>query len=280
MQLIHHCPKTKAKLIFTHQESTPSYFNKNGLNEDLLLTIALNGEQSQQIVINGELHEFPPYSIIPLVSAQDYSFEKPEHITAWQYSRDFYCNVDSNFEISCFGVLFFGFRGNQFLSLKEDCREKFNILKQLFIEEFQTIDTIQTDMLQMLLKRLIILTTRLAKEQYLAGKIYEEEKFDLIRQFNILVDKEFKNQHQVRYYAGQLHKTPKTLTRIFNGFNYSSPSVIIQDRIIMEAKRLFTYTTLSIKEIAYELGFRDAGHFSRFFKNATSLKPSDFRKQQ
>ncbi|MFC6262044.1 helix-turn-helix domain-containing protein [Flavobacterium panici] len=48
----------------------------------------------------------------------------------------------------------------------------------------------------------------------------------------------------------------------------------------MEAKRLFTYTTLSIKEIAYELGFRDAGHFSRFFKNATNLKPSDFRKQQ
>lgn len=279
MQLEHLCPKTKGKLIFTHLEAKPAYFNKNGLDKDLLLTIALNGEESQEIIINGVAHEFPPYSIIPLVSAQDYNFERPEQITAWQYSRDFYCNVDSYFEISCFGVLFFGYRGSQFLQLNETGREKFSVLQQLFIEEFQTIDTIQTDMLQMLLKRLIILTTRLAKEQYLAGKIYEEEKFDLIRQFNILVDQDFKTQHQVSHYAERLHKTPKTLTRIFSGFNYSAPSQIIQDRIIMEAKRLFTYTTLSVKEIAYELGFRDAGHFSRFFKKATDLKPSDFRKQ-
>ncbi|WKL49743.1 helix-turn-helix domain-containing protein [Flavobacterium pectinovorum] len=280
MQLEHLCPKTKGKLIFTHLQDKPSYFNKNGLDKDLLLTIALNGEGSQEIIINGMAHEFPSYSIIPLVSAQDYSFEKPERITAWQYSRDFYCNMDSYFEISCFGLLFFGYRGSQFLKLSESDREKFTALQQLFIEEFQTVDTIQTDMLQMLLKRLIILTTRLAKEQYLEGKIYEKEKFDLIRQFNILVDQHFKTEHQVSHYAGKLHKTPKNLTRIFNGFNYSSPSQIIQDRIIMEAKRLFTYTSHSVKEIAYELGFRDAGHFSRFFKKATGLKPSDFRKQQ
>lgn len=280
MQLEHLCPKTKGKLIFTHREDRPAFFNKNGLNKDLLLTIALNGEHSQDIIINGITHKFPPYSIIPLVSAQDYSFERPELITAWQYSRDFYCNMDSYFEISCFGLLFFGYRGSQFLQLSEPGREKFTALQQLFIEEFQTVDTIQTDMLQMLLKRLIILTTRLAKEQYLAGKIYEEEKFDLIRQFNILVDQDFKTQHQVSHYARRLHKTPKTLTRIFSGFNYSAPSQIIQDRIIMEAKRLFTYTSHSVKEIAYELGFRDAGHFSRFFKKATGHKPSDFRKQQ
>jgi len=53
---------------------------------------------------------------------------------------------------------------------------------------------------------------------------------------------------------------------------------IIQERIIQEAKRLFYYTEKSAKEIALELGFEDAGHFSRFFKNQTELSPSDFKR--
>ncbi len=94
------------------------------------------------------------------------------------------------------------------------------------------------------------------------------------------MDKDYKSKHQVSHYADLLNKSPKTLTRIFTGFNYTTPSVIIQERIITEAKRLFCYTTLSAKEIAFDLGFTDAGHFSRFFKNATGQNPSDFRKQQ
>jgi len=94
-----------------------------------------------------------------------------------------------------------------------------------------------------------------------------------------LVDQNFRTQHQVSFYAEQLFKSPKTLNRIFKGFNYSSPSLMIQDRIMMEAKRLFCYTTFSVKEIAFQLGFGDAAHFSRFFKNATGINPSEYRKQ-
>jgi AraC family transcriptional activator of pobA len=280
MHLIHIAPRTKGKLIFTHQEVASVHFDKADLGNEQILTIALNGEETQQITINGMFYEFPPFCIVPLVSGQVFKFEKPEMITAWQYSRDFYCLVDNYFEISCLGLLFFGFRGNLFLTLDEAYREKLRGLQQLFLEEFNTVDTIQTDMLQMLLKRLIILVTRLAKEQYLGGKVFEEEKFDIIRQFNLLVDQDYKSQHQVSYYADRLNKSAKTLTRIFTGFNYSTPSMLIQERIIIEAKRLFCYTHLSVKEIAYDLGFNDAAHFSRFFKNTANLNPSDYRKQQ
>lgn len=280
MHLTHIAPKTKGKLIFTHREPASVHFDKVDLGNEQMLTIVLNGEESQSVTINGVVYEFPAFHIVPLVSGQVFKFEKPEIITAWQYSRDFYCLVDNYFEISCLGLLFSGFTGNLFLSLNDDYREKLRGLQQLFLEEFNTVDTIQTDMLQMLLKRLIILVTRLAKEQYLSGKIYEEEKFDIIRKFNLLVDKEYKRQHQVNYYADLLNKSPKTLTRIFTGFNYCTPSMLIQDRIIMEAKRLFCYTNLSVKEIAYDLGFTDAAHFSRFFKNTAKQNPSDYRKQQ
>jgi AraC-like DNA-binding protein len=56
------------------------------------------------------------------------------------------------------------------------------------------------------------------------------------------------------------------------------PLRIIQDRIISEAKKLFYYTDKSAKEIAYELGFEDSAHFSRFFKNVTGQNISEFKK--
>jgi len=280
MYFSHVSPKTKGKLIFLDQEISADRFYRHNAENEYVLSIVMNGAETQQMTIDGVTHEFAPYSIIPLLIKQVFSFEKPELVTCWQYTRDFYCLADNYFEISCLGILFFGYSGNLFLTVNEEYQKKFQSLRQVFIEEFNTVDTIQTDMLQMLLKRLIILITRLAKEQYLSGAVYTDEKFDLIRRFNLLVAENYKQEHQVSYYAELLNKSPKTLTRIFTGFNYSTPSVLIQDRIIMEAKRLFCYTKLSVKEIAYDLGFSDAGHFSRFFKNATDQNPSDFRKQQ
>ena len=277
MQLTHIANKTKGKLIFNHLEAGSAESLHSIAAKDQMLTIVFNGSEDQQMTIDGVNHSVSPFSIVPLVGGQMFCFEKPELVTAWHYTRDFYCLVDNYFEISCLGLLFFGFKGNLILTLDEHSQLKMAGLRQLFIEEFETIDTIQTDMLQMLLKRLIIITTRLAKEQYLAGKVHEEEKFDIIRQFNLLVDLNYKTEHQVSFYADQLFKAPKTLTRIFKGFNYSSPALIIQDRIMMEAKRLLCYTSLSVKEIAYQIGFSDAAHFSRFFKNDAGLSPSNYR---
>lgn len=279
MHLTHISPTTKGKLIFTHHEVSPVGFATESLEHNHVLTIVLNGEEQQQIFIDGIPYDFAPFSLLPLVAKQVFSFEKPEKVTTWQYTRDFYCLTDSEFEISCLGLIFCGYKDNLFLNLDEVHQAKLRSLQDMFIEEFNTVDTIQTDMLQMLLKRLIIITTRLAKEQYISEERYELEKFDLIRQFNVLVDRNYKKEHQVNYYANLLNKTPKTLTRLFAGFNYYPPSFIIQGRIIAEAKRLFCYSTLSVKEIAFELGFTDAGHFSRFFKNATDQNPSDFKKQ-
>lgn len=278
MHLTHTSHKTKGMLFFIHQEASEISSFREKIEADDFLTIALNLGESQQVIINGIAHIFPQFSIVPLVANQVFKFEHAAQITLWHYSRDFYCLVDNYFELSCLGLLFSGFNGNLFLKLDEQYIKKLELLLQMFIEEFKNTDTIQTDMLQTLLKHLIIITTRLAKEQYLSGRVYEEEKFDLIRQFNLLVEYHYRKEHQVQFYAGLLNKSPKTLTNLFAHFNYSTPSEIIQGRVITEAKRLFLYTTMSSKEIAYELGFSDAGHFSRFFKNATKQNPSELRK--
>ena len=53
----------------------------------------------------------------------------------------------------------------------------------------------------------------------------------------------------------------------------------ISKRIVIEAKYLLSSTTLSVKEIAYELGFEDANYFISFFKKEQQTTPTQYRTQ-
>ncbi len=244
-----------------------------------LFTIALNSGPAQEVYIDNITYTFPSWSLLPLFSNQTFPFEDSRQITAWQYNRDFYCIVDHDNEVSCAGFLFFGSYGHLFIKLDKSNQEKLDILRKVFLEEFETTDSTQSEMLKMLLKRLIIIGTRLAKEQYVKEQPDESDKFDIVRKYNLLVDRNFKAHHQVQFYANELNKSPKTLSNLFARYHHKLPLQIIHDRIIDEAKRLFYYTDKSAKEIAYELGFEDAAHFSRFFKNITGQNISEYKKE-
>ena len=273
MKLRHLDFRTGGEIIFIQNE--PS-FNQRGMETEKVFTVSLNQGPSQQVIIDGIAYEFPSHTILPLFSNQSFSFENPNDIIAWQYNREFYCIIDHDKEVGCVGFLFLGSFGNLFINLDPLHQQKLTTLKNIFIEEFKTSDTIQTDMLQMLLKRLIIITTRLAKEQF-ADQL-PENKFDLIRQYNMLVEKKFREEHEVQFYANELNKSPKTLSNLFARLNHKSPLKIIHDRLIFEAKRLMFYTDKSSKEVAYELGFEDAAHFSHFFKKNTGQNITAFKK--
>ena len=244
-----------------------------------LFTIALNTGEHQKITVDGVAYDFPSWSIIPLYANQSFHFFNPEKITTWQYNRGFYCMADNHMEISCLGLIFLGYSKKLFIEIDAGQRHRILALIKIFIEEFDSGDYIKTDMLLTLLKQLIIILTRLARQQYFIDVVFFDEKFDLIRQFNFYVEGNFRKEHKVKFYASLMNKSPKTLSNIFALYNYNSPMSIIHDRIITEAKRLLFYTDKSVKEIAFELGFEDAAHFSRFFKNSTDQNPSGFRKK-
>lgn len=248
--------------------------------KDKLLTIAWNKGQNQYVSVDGVRYPFPRHTVLCLMINQSFHFSSPEHIVAWQFNRDFYCIVDHDQEVSCVGFLFYGSLQTMFTRLDAKEQAKIDLLLRVFQDEFDTVDNIQEEMLRMLLKRLIIIVTRLAKQQFIHDEELTGKKLDIIRQFNLLVENHYKTQHQVKFYAGQLHRSPKTLSNLFALYNKKSPLAVIQERVILEAKRLLVYSHKSAKEIAYELGFDDVAYFSKFFKKLTGMAPTDFRKGQ
>ena len=239
-------------------------------------TIAWNRGEKQTVNIDGSVYDFKPQTILPLMFNQSFYFERPADIVAWQFNREFYCIVDHDSEVSCVGFLF-GMNDNMFIDLDGDTQRKLQLLLDVFVEELNTNDGIQNDMLLMLLKRLIIMVTRLARLGSFPDAKLNDDRFHILRKFNLLVEMNFRTQHSVSYYAERLNRSPKTLSNLFALYNHKTPIRIIQERILIEAKRLLFYTDKSAKQITYELGFDDAAYFSNFFKKHTSFSPSDFR---
>lgn len=239
-------------------------------------TVAWNRGPAQTVVVDGIEHEVGTGEIVLLVVQQTFRFSVPETITAWQFNREFYCIVDHDKEVSCVGFIFYGLPSPMVVKLDEKELVSFDLLLRVFIEEFGHHDTIQSEMLRMLLKRLIIKLTRIAKVQHLAEEMPQQE-LDIVRQFNLEVELHFRKYHQVQDYADLLHKSPKTLSNLFKKAGAKSPLKIIQERIALESKRLLLYTEMDVAEVAYEVGFREASHFSRFFKKMVGEAPVVFR---
>lgn len=250
------------------------FFTRDRFNK--YFTIAWNPGESQVVTIDGTEHEFPSNSLLTLLFNQTFSFEDSSSIVAWQFNREFYCIIDHDSEVSCVGFLFSS-TDHMFVKLGEAAQKKLQLLSDVFIDEFSTSDRIQNEVLLALLKRLITYVTGLARSAYVPAMKSQEERFHIVRKFNLLVEANFRTEHSVSFYADQLFKSPKTLSNVFAIYNQKTPSQIIQDRIVLEARRLLLYTDRSVKHITFELGFEDVSYFSNFFKKNTGTSPSDFR---
>ncbi|MDM1550210.1 AraC family transcriptional regulator [Empedobacter falsenii] len=114
-----------------------------------------------------------------------------------------------------------------------------------------------------------------AEQVFTEFKVYQSNP--RLAKFNMLIDEFYKEEKSVVFYAEKLHISANYLNILCKKHLKVSATQLIQQRIIIEAKRLLKSGDLSIKEIAFDLGFTDHAYFSNFFKAQTNITPSEFR---
>lgn len=100
----------------------------------------------------------------------------------------------------------------------------------------------------------------------------------ITNKFKELIYTNIKTHHQVNYYASLLNVTPNHLNKSVKSVTGKSAAKWIEETILLEAKYLLYQTTLSVSEIAMQVGHEDHSYFSRFFKKHESITPVQYRK--
>ncbi len=153
--------------------------------------------------------------------------------------------------------------------------DRFEKLFSLMYELYETSMTYRSEALGSSLKLVLVLSNEACARPDVDHQ--QEQGTSLLTQFRGLVETNYMREHKVQWYAGELFITPKHLNAVIKTILGQTAKEFIQDRIGTEARRLLLHSDLSVKEIAFRLGFTDPLHFSRFFKKFTGTSPSDFR---
>ncbi len=241
-----------------------------------LLTVIWFEDDNNRLTIDAQQYTFAKDEIITLTGFHKISIQSIGKTKVLRFNKPFYCILDHDSEVSCKGILFYGSARLPLLKPTEDELDRLKSVWKMATDEMTASDGLQLEMLQMMLKRLLILFTRIYKRQDNFEAIATGE-VDIVREYHYLVEQHFRKYHLVTDYAQLLNKSPKTLSNLFGKTHNRTPLQLIQDRIMLEARRIIRYTDQPVSEIGYDLGFRDVQSFSRFFKKHEGISPSKFK---
>jgi len=94
-----------------------------------------------------------------------------------------------------------------------------------------------------------------------------------------LIEQRFRETREPEFYSSSLNISLKRLNRLTHYYHQKTVYQLLQERLHQEAELLLKHTTLSAKQVAFELGVCDPAHFSRCFKKHTGMSPGVFRRQ-
>lgn len=101
----------------------------------------------------------------------------------------------------------------------------------------------------------------------------------LVKKFMLLIEENFQKNLKVSDYASMLAITANHLTQVVKQITGKTTNEIIQEKNILEIKRLLLYTNLTVTEIASKMNFADQSYFTKYYKKITGQTPLDYRKE-
>jgi len=222
--------------------------------------------------------DFENNQLFFIKQGQVYRFQATTDMEGYiiSFTDSFLSKEDQENESIYHNSLFSLFAGSGGIKITQETSAEMNDITGRMIKEFNNINLFRDELLRRYLKIfLIYLSRQLEGAAFTARKTRNEE---LTQKFLALIDKHFKTEKTVSGYSGLLSLTPNYLNEIVKKTTGCSARHHIRQRIVMEAKRHASYSDDYMKQIGYYLGFTDMAHFSKFFKSATGMNFTDFKK--
>ncbi|NML38962.1 helix-turn-helix transcriptional regulator [Chitinophaga sp. G-6-1-13] len=177
---------------------------------------------------------------------------------------------------------YFSYAVHEALHLSEKEETTIASIMQNIAQEYHgNMDQFSHDVMIAQLELLFTYSERFYHRQFLTRKITNHQVLDRMES---LLDTYFnsgdllrKGLPTVQYIADQLNMSPNYLSGLLKVLTGKSTQLHIHDKLMEKAKEKLSTTSLSVSEIAYELGFEHPQSFSKLFKTKTNLSPQAFR---
>jgi len=209
-----------------------------------------------------------------------------EQVNAFDFSTDLkgYCMVfTEEFFVSCFSNLTEDFVFRLFnpqlfspilqIPKESDFVDYFNLLRK----EFNSKKSFnQNEIIKSLLTILISKAENIKQNQSKSFK--DSSKLLVFQKFNSLLENHYTESRNASFYANKLAVTYKHLNSICKELMNKTAKSIIDDFIVLQAKRKLINSDIKSTQLAYNLGFEDPTNFTKYFKKLTGLTPKSFLK--
>lgn len=211
-------------------------------------------------------------------AVQSFDTKKKFEGIALLFTDNFFCTTPQNTTFLRTTVLFNDFFSTSKIQLQKSNTAFNNILTLMQSELNTSKDSFQADILRNHLSSFLFLAERERRQQNFI-EIKKGADLDLVVLFRESLEQKFTINRQVGFYAKQLLITEKRLNQSTSKILGKSAKEVIDDRIILEAKRLLAHSSESAKEISYLLGFEEPTYFIQFFKKHVAQTPVEFREK-
>ena len=226
-------------------------------------------------------YSFEPNTIMLLSKNQLHRFhslEKEVEIDSITFKEEFIYRSDSDLRHLFRFTSGKHVKGDQVLAVTPSAQSKFQNITAEMLEVYREGEqTYQAKAFYHLLCLFLLQCERLQDEQ--SPQLQSSSSLQTILQFNDLLERHFKKEFKVDFYADQMRMPLKSLSKLTKEHYKKSPKTVIDDRRILEIKRQLTGTQKSGKTIAYELHFGEPTNMFKYFKKHVGITPNEFREQ-
>ncbi len=246
------------------------------LNEHFMIIWVIKGSGSYSA--NGQKGTLTNNYLLFLKPGEFKNFRLAKGLDGYvvSFSSSFLDLADSDTE-SIFNNLYRMFAYTNGIGISSEMIDDMQSIVTMMAREFTMHNLYRSEILKRYFKIFLLYLSR--QPDIPAQTFRQSRNEELLGHFTSLLERNFRTQKMVADYAAQLAVSPNYLNEVVKKITGRSAGHHIRQRVALEAKRQAIYPNACMKSIAYNLGFFDMAHFSKFFKNTTGMNFTDFKKK-